>query len=358
MLGAIGDLFGSEYPFESIPVERDMARPHQPEESWPPPRAHVDDAYPIIMPNGWAIGSFLFLTPVKSRGGAFICFPGSPWRYRPQLARQYLAAKDVAPMGKFSGAHTEFLAQPGDLLLFHHLMGHCGSSNVADPVTRHALLSRWHPDHRIIPGRKPFDQMTVIEKANSARYLNHRLGLELPVADKPTGTDAETVLKDGLCGLGRIQLCAILHFDGVQLLIVNEAEPTIIRRQSSQDLLHWRDAGPIDFALGEIHSLQLHQYGMDVILTVRTEAELVLLATRDFATWQELGRVSDSATGTPWFAYAKYPTKVAAGNTLFTVSERSPDEVVCRWGERWEDAGMQSPSPFERQPARAFETSP
>ncbi len=337
--GAIGDLFGPEYSFDRARSGRDMARPYQPGEPWAEPRAHVDDAYPTIMPDGWAVGTFLFLTPVKSRGGAFICFPDSPWRYRQQLARGYQAAKDVAAMEEFSGVHMEFLAEPGDLLLFHQLMGHCGSTNVADPVTRHALLARWHPDRRVIPGRKPFDQMSVIEKVNSARYLRHRFGLDLHVAEVPTGADAEALLKSGLGGLGRIETCAILHFEGAQLLYVDESDPCVIRRRSSDDFLRWCNAGQIDLDLGVIHSIQLHQYGVDVILCVATGREVVLFATRDFTSWSLLGRVAGCTTGTPWFAYAKYPTRVAAGNTVFTVPEGSRDTVVCRWGEQWEEAG-------------------
>jgi len=34
------------------------------------------------MPQGWVLGSFIFLTPVESRGGCFIIYPGSYLRYR------------------------------------------------------------------------------------------------------------------------------------------------------------------------------------------------------------------------------------------------------------------------------------
>lgn len=248
---AIGDLFGPEYSFEKARSGRDMARPHHPDEPWPELSAHVDDAYPIIMPSGWAVGSFLFLTRVNPRGGAFVCFPDSPWRYRQRLAG-YLCAKDMAPMAEYSGPHLEFLAEPGDLLLFHQLMGHCGSTNVADPSTRHALLARWHPDRRIIPGRKPFDQMSVIEKVNSARYLNDRFGLDQPVQEKPRGADAEAMLSGGLGGLGRVTTCAVLHFDSGQLLYVDELDPCVISCMSSDDFIHWNHAEPIAIEPGVI----------------------------------------------------------------------------------------------------------
>lgn len=39
--------------------------------------SHCDDAYGTLMPQGWVLGSFIFLTPVETRGGAFIVYPGS-----------------------------------------------------------------------------------------------------------------------------------------------------------------------------------------------------------------------------------------------------------------------------------------
>ena len=68
-----------------------MARPHQPDAEWGTLTAHVDDSYPTLMPNGWAIGTFIFLTKVRSHGGAFIYFSGSPLRNRP--ARDHGPAK-------------------------------------------------------------------------------------------------------------------------------------------------------------------------------------------------------------------------------------------------------------------------
>jgi len=66
--------------------------------------------------------------------------------------------------------------------LFQHLMGHTGSDNVSNPVTRHALLNRWVPKGvRIAPGEKPFSQMATIEKANSVRYLEHKFEVDLGV---------------------------------------------------------------------------------------------------------------------------------------------------------------------------------
>ena len=128
-----------------------MARPHQPDINWGAPTAHVDDSYPTLMPNGWAIGTFIFLTKVRSHGGAFIYYSGSPLRYRQGMAQSYHSIKEVAAASQYSGPFKEFLAEPGDVLFFHHLMGHTGSDNISDATTRHALLTRWRANSVVAP---------------------------------------------------------------------------------------------------------------------------------------------------------------------------------------------------------------
>lgn len=118
---AIAELLGTEYPFEPRRGGSDMPRLHQPDAEWHTPTAHVDDDYPIFMPDGWALGLFIFLTPVKTRGGAFIYFPGSYLRYQRLMSKTSQALKGYTAKVKYSGKFYEFLAEPGDALLFHHL---------------------------------------------------------------------------------------------------------------------------------------------------------------------------------------------------------------------------------------------
>jgi len=99
----IAELFGPQYPFEKKRGGRDMTRPHQPDAEWGTLTAHVDDSYPTLMPNGWAIGTFIFLTKVHSHGGAFIYFSGSPLRYRQGMAQSYHSIKEVAAASQYSG---------------------------------------------------------------------------------------------------------------------------------------------------------------------------------------------------------------------------------------------------------------
>ncbi len=333
----IAELFGPQYPFERHRSGRDMKRPYQSGKDWDTPIAHVDDAYPTLMPNGWALGTFIFLTKVRSRGGAFICFPGSPLRYRCGMARSCHSIRELAADVDYSGSFQEFLAEPGDVLFFQHLMGHTGSDNVADPQTRHALLARWNPSKRIIPGSRSFERMSTIEKANSARYLAHRFGLDLHVGYTPTDAESNNLLRRGFTGLGQVQSYALLHFGGgAQLLFAAAAEPASIRRLCSEDLIHWREVALLTLGVGPVRTLHLHQYGFAAILAITTRSgETQVFSSVDFGYWKPLARLPHSWTSTPWYVYAKYPSKIAGGQALFVVPDADPSRALCRWGEDW-----------------------
>ena len=339
LIAAVAELFGPGNEPVRKTSGRDMVRPYEPEAEWAGATAHVDDAYPTLMPNGWAIGCFLFLTRVRSRGGAFIFFPGSPWRNRGLMEENWQAAKDAVALPENSGPPREFLAEPGDAILFHHLMGHCGSPNVSDPeVTRHAVLTRWCPQRRIVPGMKPLAGMTTVEKANSARYSAHRRQRPQPA---PTGDDPETcaVLAEGLPGLGSVAACALLHHGGGVHLFHAADHAAGVSHLFSRDLVRWERRPVAGIAAAKVRSLEVHQYGLDVILAVTSpEGRVVLHSSRDCAAWRETGIVDGCETATPWFTYFKYASKLAKNHTLFTVPVGRPEEILCTWGERWEEA--------------------
>ena len=351
LIAAIGELFGQGLDPVCKEAGRDMVRRYEPDAEWGDQSAHVDDAYPTIMPNGWAIGCFLFLTRVVSGGGAFIYFPGSFWRIRTLMERNWQCAKDAVALPANSGPPHECLASPGDAILFHHLMGHRGSPNIDDPeVTRHAILSRWRPEARLVPGLKSFADMTTIEKANSARYAAFRSEGELPSPTEESN-DASTVLREGLSGLGHVNSCALLYFGGgVHILYHNGKDPesgkATIHHRFTEDLIHWRQEAVADVDARNVRTLQLHQYGLEVVLAVTSiDGTASLYSSQDLETWEPIGQIEDCVTATPWFTYFKYASKVASGHTLFTVSNERADEIVCSWGERWEDAGRWSERP-------------
>src|SRR5262249_43933019 len=141
-----------------------------------------------IMPGSWAVGLFVFLTRVPSHGGAFILFPGSYRNYRRLFSVSPEVIKSQVSPIENSGPYMEFLAEPGDAVIFHHAMGHTGSTNITNPQTRLALLTRYYPRPRICPGNKPLEAMSTIEKANSLRYFRERYGTEFsfPTCDPDT----------------------------------------------------------------------------------------------------------------------------------------------------------------------------
>lgn len=340
MLDAIDELFGPGYTLERRRGGSDMPRPYQLGEPWPDPVAHVDDSYPSMMPNGWAVGSFIFLTDVRHHGGAFIRFPGSYLRYRAEMARNCGAIKGAAPLREFSGHYEEVLAQAGDVLLFHHLTGHTGSTNVADHNTRHAILNRWHPVEMIHPGDKPFERMTTIEKVNSARYLGTKRGQSIPILRAPVTTDAERILKDGIVFCDCLNSYAIIHFSGkLQLLYVDEKTPSVIGRSVTEDFVNYSDVGPLSIESDCIRTIQLHQYHREVILAVTTcSGKLTIYESKDMDSWTLRSERHGISTTTPWYIYPEYPSKIAGGQALFCVPEAEPSTAICRWGDEWEHA--------------------
>jgi hypothetical protein len=340
MLDAIDELFGPGYTLQRRRGGSDMPRPYQPDEPWPDPVAHVDDSYPSMMPNGWAVGSFIFLTDVQYHGGAFIYFPGSYMRYREEMARNCGAIKGAAPLPEFSGHYEEYLAQAGDVLLFHHLTGHTGSTNVTDHNTRHAILNRWHPVEMVNPGDKPFERMTTIEKVNSARYLSTRLDQFLSVLRAPITKAEELILKDGIVLGDCLMSYAIIHFNGkLQLLYVDERTPSVIRRSVSEDFVSYSEIAPVPIESDGIRTVQLHQYHREVILAVTTSSgKLAIYESKDMESWTLLSEQSGISTATPWYIYPEYPSKIAGGQALFYVPAAEPSTAICSWGEEWENA--------------------
>ena len=179
--------------------------------------------------------------------------------------------------------------------------------------------------------------MTTIEKANSARYSARRRQRPEPA---PTAADPGTctLLAEGLSGLGRAAGCALLHFgDGVHLFCAEEQQAGL-SHLFSKDLVRW-ERRPLEGVAAGVRSLQVHQYGLDVILAVASAAgRVTLYSSRDCTSWKEVAVVEGCETATPWFTYFKYASKLAKDHTLFTVPAGRPEEILCTWGERWEEA--------------------
>ncbi|AWT59998.1 MAG: hypothetical protein DF168_01197 [Candidatus Moanabacter tarae] len=343
LVTAIQELFGFDLGILCKESGRDMVRHYEPDAEWGNLPAHVDDAYPTIMPNGWAIGCFLFLTRVNSGGGAFIYYPGSLWRNRSIMECNWQSAKDAVALPNTSGPPVECLASPGDAILFHHLMSHRGSPNLNDPnATRHAILSRWRPKVRLSPGLKPFEEMTTIEKSNSARFAATRSNRKLPLESERNDC-ISTLLREGFDNLASMRSYAILHFDGSSHILYcqndrNGVSNNSIRHMFTEDLTRWQHRPDLSIGANNVRTLQLHQYGLQIILAVTlNNCTTLLYSSLDLESWELIAEVEDSMTATPWFTYFKYASQVAKGLTLFSVSSECPDKITCSWGENWEE---------------------
>tara|TARA_B100001250_G_scaffold212754_1_gene182484 strand:+ start:207 stop:1793 length:1587 start_codon:yes stop_codon:yes gene_type:complete len=346
LLKALSELFGPEISFKTKYDSQDLARPQQTGKEWSMMSAHVDDAYPTLMPNDWAVGSFIFLTKVISHGGAFICFSGSPLRYRKGMSKSYFSIKEIAKAHKYSGRGKEFLADPGDVLLFQHLMGHTGSDNVSNPVTRHALLNRWVPKGvRIAPGEKPFSQMATIEKANSVRYLEHKFDVDLGANITLKNDFSSEILSRGWNWNEKsfsVRSYALLHFNGkARLFVISNDAPDHIRYWHSVDLINWEEEkSPIEVRL-RIHSLHFHQYGKDAVLSVTYENGFnCLYSSIDFSRWHAKAEMSQVTCVLPWYIYPDYPSKIAKEKSVLAIYKNELTEVICHWGLTWSDATM------------------
>eukprot|EP00747_Dinoflagellata_sp_TGD_P069534 gnl/TRDRNA2_/TRDRNA2_156165_c0_seq1.p1 gnl/TRDRNA2_/TRDRNA2_156165_c0~~gnl/TRDRNA2_/TRDRNA2_156165_c0_seq1.p1 ORF type:complete len:618 (+),score=65.72 gnl/TRDRNA2_/TRDRNA2_156165_c0_seq1:168-1856(+) len=356
---ALGELFGPGRRFG--PAERhtwfghDMPKPVQQPSDGPQPsdvgialegNAHIDDSYPTLMPQTWALGSFLFLTRVRHRGGAFIVYPGS-WL----LNRKVLGAHVRAVTPQSLGEPVEILAEPGDAIIFHYLLGHSGSKNVADPCTRHALLNRYYCTTRFENlCDLPFEQMSTLEKMASARYIRHSVGdgfcMQLPPSN------ASTLALHGV-DLAGAQSYAVIHLAGQFLLLYILAEaPHALFQMKSTNLCDWMPApAPVLPSVGKgsetvpFSTVQLYngfranQEGEAVLSVTDVSGNVFLFSSLDGDTWQPLAtKAPSSRTATPWWASSVWPrpSRMATGKMLYYVPRNSQNELMCMWGDTWD----------------------
>jgi len=345
--GAIAELFGPDYPFAPARPS-DMPRPYEPDARWKTQDVHADDDYPSLMPAGWALGLFIFLTPVRPHGGAFLYADGSPQQLRlilednPEWLHFYRSRPDIAASAQ------EFLAQPGDALLFHHLLAHAGSNNVADPTTRHALLSRWHPQRRIVPGGALFERMSTIERANSARYQAQLTGDDSHLPALRVDRHTDEALRRGIETHGGVRAHAVLRFGGAtHAFFVDEAEPGVVRHEVSRDWAAWEpdEASRIEPAgAGDaVRSLSLFHGVAEALLFVGLDGETgetprtVVLTSHDLRAWSPVTELPGALSAAGHFT-TDYSSATARGNVVFVVPADAPSTVQARWGQNWAEA--------------------
>jgi len=332
---AIAELLGEENVPTRWPGDC-MPRVQEPDAQWNEPKAHVDDDYPTAMPGGWVVGTFLFLTEVKLQGGGYYYFAGSPRRYRELLGRTPRSLKFRASEPELSGEGRELLAQPGDLLLFHHNFGHSGTTNVSDPVTRQALLARHSPAQRLRPGKKPFESMTTAEKSNSARFLRERWGDDVVVLEVGHTAEANETLRHGFgCGAPLATFVTIVHEASVHLLAVTGDRPTEIRQFSSANWVEWHEQAALRLVDFPITHLQWHQHGKQLHLLVSGDRGTSLFTGDDLINWAELGTRPEVGLVVGQYC-STFGSRLASGQFLLETTTGQPGAVQCRWGKSWE----------------------
>ena len=123
----------------------------EPEKSWQMPQSGHIDAYG----GNWSpfmIGATTYLYDVQPKGGAFIFWPDSHY-----VAHRYFKKNPTKVDGSFMKEEgfswdifchnpklggQEFIASPGDVVLWHSYLTHNGSTNV-NSSPRIALFARW-----------------------------------------------------------------------------------------------------------------------------------------------------------------------------------------------------------------------
>lgn len=335
LVTAIGELFGSSYPFPDRRAGSDMPRARQREEPWTTQTLHIDDNYPTVMPNGWALGTFVFLTRVVSHGGAFLCCAGSPYRIRElQVANLEWDEVDQA-RPEAAGAARELLVDPGDALLFHHSLVHAGSANVTNDETRHALLSRWHPYRRIVPGHRPFDSMTTIEKANSTSYWNSR-------RNPPTSSRTPPALIDTFRASDTVITHAAAHAQGsTHCFYVEDKSPSAIRHVHSADWLDWREAETIhvEHPIASIALFRRNSNNILVVGTIGAADTTIVLMSPDLRQWTEVARLGGSLAASALYC-TDYGSGTARDDILVYADSTEPSVLRARWGKDWREAAL------------------
>lgn len=333
VLDAVGELFGPAYPFTRSRQGVDIPRPHELGKEWTMPRAHLGDVDPTLMPDAWALGTLIFLTPLQPHGGAFVVFDGSHRRYQELISATPGTITKSAADARYAHEGQEFLAEPGDVLLFHPLLGLADSPNVSDPRTRHVLWSRWRPLERIVPGGKPLDALSTIEKVNSVRFLSACLGAQFAFPRCRAEGPKMPRLPGGALAH------ALIHFGGeTRLFCVAGAEPGVVLRARSTDLWDWQWDRPLPPAPGPLLSLAFHQRGPGAILLAGVADDTQILASRDFDDWTPVANVVGARQGVGRFR-ANDGRRTIRGQMLFCVPCEDSRRVCCRWAPKWAGLG-------------------
>jgi len=317
---------------------RDMARRHEPGTPPQAPVSHTDNAHPVVMPDGFSVGAFIFLTRGTPGSGCFVVFPGSHKEYRRRLALDADSLRLLDNVTHENGKSEEVLVEPGDLLLFHHLLGHSGSTNRLSPVTRHALLGWLHADGRVAPGAKPLEEMSTLEKANSARWFESR---GAPAFPRFSGRAAERALREGAPFARGLRTHALLRFGGAaRCFYADAAAPGLLRVAASADGADWKVSDVKDFGVRALATLHVHRQADEILLFAGLSGGGVeVLQSRDLKEWKRLFVLDGRRFAFAHETFVSPENREAGYDMIFSADEKNPSALLRRRGSGWASGG-------------------
>lgn len=336
---AARELLGPAVPLSDF-MGGDAERAYEPEKVWLV-GPHVDMWHPAPMPDEcFSLSAFVFLTAVRRHGGAFMYAPKSAVKLRALSASSSgEVAWSLARSETHVGVMEEYLAEPGDVMFFQHLIVHSASPNVTDRATRHAMRIFISSSSRVVPGDKPFEEMSTVEKANSMRYLNHRFGDEFVVLEPAQGaTDPFPCVAHDL-----------IRLDGSVYRFWTEASaPTVLRRARSSDLATWQELEPLELVSEPIRAIHFeHRFNPTLTVvcdTATADTWSRVFESVDLQAWRQIAGQPTLTLGRPHYVSpgAKGPfAKQAGGSINYIVSDERPTEIHCGSGGNREDlAGL------------------
>ncbi|MHB8717573.1 MAG: phytanoyl-CoA dioxygenase family protein [Candidatus Dormibacteria bacterium] len=283
VLDVVGELFGGQ-PFDRTRFVTGMPRfPNSTSPRMLSP--HADVVHATILPDNWALAVFIFLTAVRPGGGAFMCASGSHQQLV-ALARLnnqewlWRASTDPAWVERFE----EVLAEPGDVLIFPHLLVHSASPNVSGLAVRHAVQARFTPEMPVRTHGTPVADMSTIQRVNCVPHSDssrrNRSGASWPGGRRPRWSPPR--LTHGLAAH------AILRRNGINhLFFVHSQNPRLVQRATSNNLWGWTAGRPLFDVDGEIRSLHAEQRdGASLTVSLAgSPGESVVWVSEDLQTW-------------------------------------------------------------------------
>jgi hypothetical protein len=330
---AISELAGPDAPLSTPPKLVYIPRAHtdtpNSQKRW-----HIDLVTPMLTPDLWAVNTFVFLTRVRAGGGAFHFVPGSPRRLRAAMLRDSIGFSfraDGAEASQDQPDGIEFLAEPGDVLLYSYLLSHDASANLTDAQTRHAFGGgTWGPLSRLDLRGKPVDAMSTLEKANSTRYqrtVDPAIPDYAPADDGPRSPQLA----------GRLRSHATLRLGGrVRIVAVDDARPNVVRQFSSTNWADWQEEAPLELESGaSIARVDLEDRAERMLLVSVIDAggnhSVRRFVEEDgLARWREDAPAIDGAlSAESAFAHPVYGSREAYGVADFFVTAADPSRL--RW---------------------------